>query len=76
MAPTAEEDQNGEIDMIVRGLDQHGLAGRGEPAELVGARHSGRSRFEAAFGEAAEEGRAKRLSPTTFGPADRRSRRS
>ncbi len=58
-----------EIAMVARALREHGETGRGELARLVGARYWGPGRFGAALAEAVAEGRARRMSRTTFAPA-------
>jgi MFS family permease len=68
-APTAEQDSDREIDAITRALDDHGATDRDQLAELVGARYWGPGRFRAALREAVDEGRAQRLSRTTYAPA-------
>jgi hypothetical protein len=72
-APTAEQDLDREIDVIARALDQHGATDRDELAALVGARYWGPGRFRTALRETVDEGRARRLSRTTFGPPDERA---
>ena len=68
--PSAEEDLEREIDVIARALHEHGATGRRELAQRVGARYWGPGRFRLALREAVEEGRARRLSRSTFAPAD------
>ncbi|MGN6379095.1 MAG: MFS transporter [Gaiellales bacterium] len=68
-APDGGADLDREIDVISHTLDQHGSTDRRELARLVGARYWGPGRFRAALGEAVREGRARRVSRTTFGPA-------
>jgi MFS family permease len=64
-------DLDREIDAISRALDEHGPTGRRDLARLVGARYWGPGRFRAALREALEEGRARQLSRSTFGPPER-----
>ncbi|HET6551349.1 MAG TPA: MFS transporter, partial [Solirubrobacter sp.] len=59
-----------EIDAIARALDEHGPTDRGEQARLVGARYWGPGRFGAALREAVGEGRARRVSRSTYSPPD------
>jgi hypothetical protein len=61
-----------EIDAIGRALDEHGLTARTELARLVGARYWGPGRFGGALREAVDEGRARRLSRSTYAPPDAR----
>jgi hypothetical protein len=70
-APTAEQDLDREISVIARALDERGTTDRDDLAELVGARFWGPGRFRIALREAVNEGRAQRLSRTTFGPLER-----
>jgi hypothetical protein len=65
---TADLDR--EIETIARALDEHGATERGELARLVGARYWGPGRFRAALREAVAEGRARRVSRSSFGPPD------
>jgi hypothetical protein len=74
--PTAERDLDREIDAIARALDEHGPTNRDDLTQLVGARYWGPGRFRDALREAVEEGRAQRLSRTTFAPADESARSS
>jgi MFS family permease len=64
------EDLDREIESITRALDEHGPTERRELARLVGARYWGPGRFRAALREAVNEGLARRLSGSTYGPAD------
>jgi hypothetical protein len=68
-APTAEQDLDREIAEIARALDERGPTDRDQLAELVGARYWGPGRFRAALDEAVDEGRAQRLSRTTYAPS-------
>jgi hypothetical protein len=72
-APTAEQNLDREIEAIARALDERGATDRDTLRQLVGARYWGPGRFRAALREAVEEGRARRLSADTFGPAERRA---
>jgi MFS family permease len=65
-APTAEQDLDGEIDVIARALDERGPTDRDQLAALVGARYWGPGRFRAALREAVDEGRVQRLSRNTY----------
>ncbi|HET8588250.1 MAG TPA: MFS transporter [Nakamurella sp.] len=58
-----------EIEVIGRALDHHGPTERQELARMVGARYWGPGRFGAALDNAVAEGRVRRLSRRTFGPA-------
>jgi MFS family permease len=62
------EDLDREIAAISQALDEHGATERRELARLVGARYWGPGRFRAALREAVDEGQARRLSRSTFGP--------
>jgi hypothetical protein len=64
-------DLDREIEVIARALDENGPTDRRELARMVGSRYWGPGRFRVALREAVEEGRAQRLSHSTFGPADR-----
>ncbi len=64
------DDLDREITAISQALDEHGATDRHELARLVGARYWGPGRFRLALGEAVEEGHARRLSRSTFGPPD------
>ncbi|HEV7882382.1 MAG TPA: MFS transporter [Solirubrobacteraceae bacterium] len=68
-APTAEQDLDREIAEIARALEERGPTDRDRLAELVGARYWGPGRFRAALDEAVDEGRARRLSRTTYAPS-------
>jgi MFS family permease len=57
-----------EIETIAAVLAEHGPTGREELARAVGARYWGPGRFRAAVREAVAEGRARRLSRSTFAP--------
>ncbi len=63
------EELEREVDAIARALDEHGATGRRDLARLVGARYWGPGRFGAALRDAVEEGRARRLSRTTYAPS-------
>ncbi len=69
-APTAEEDLDREIEQIERALAERGPMDRDQLAAAVGAPHWGPGRFGSALCEAVEEGRARRLSRDTYGPAE------
>lgn len=64
-------DLDREIAAIAKALDEHGAIDRRELARLVGARYWGPGRFRAALREAIDEGVARRLSRSTFGPPER-----
>lgn len=66
-APTAEEDLDREIDAIARALAERSPITSDALREVVGARYWGPGRFRQALNEAVEEGRARRLSRTTYG---------
>jgi hypothetical protein len=73
MATSPEDDSadlDREIDAIARALDEHGATDRRDLARLVGARYWGPGRFRAALREAVDEGRARRVSRSSFGPPD------
>jgi hypothetical protein len=65
------DDLDREIAAISQALDEHGATERQELARLVGARYWGPGRFRAALREAIEDGSARRLSRSTFGPPER-----
>ena len=65
----AGEELEREVDAIARALDEHGATGRRDLARLVGARYWGPGRFGAALQEAVEEGRARRLSRSSYAPS-------
>jgi len=67
-------DLDREIQAIARALDEHGPTERRELSRLVGARYWGPGRFRVALREAVDEGHARRLSRSTFGPPDRDTR--
>jgi MFS family permease len=69
-APTAEQDLDREINSIARALDERGPTDLDDLADAVGARYWGPGRFRAALRAAEEEGHARRLSRTTYGPPD------
>jgi MFS family permease len=58
-----------EIDAIADAFDGDASLGRDELARRVGARRWGPGRFRSALAEAESEGRVRRLSRTTYGPA-------
>jgi hypothetical protein len=64
-------DLDREIEAVARALDEHGPTERRELWRLVGARYWGPGRFRAALREAVDEGHARRLSRSTFGPPNR-----
>ncbi len=64
------EDLDREIAAISQALDEHGPTERRDLARLVGARYWGPGRFRAALREAVGDGSARRLSRSTFGPAE------
>jgi MFS family permease len=68
---STEPTLDNEIQTIQRALEEHGTTERRELARLVGARYWGPGVFSAAMREAIAEGRVRRLSRTTFAPADR-----
>jgi hypothetical protein len=61
-------DLDREIEAIARALDEHGATDQRELARLIGARYWGPGRFREALREAVQEGRARRLSRSSFGP--------
>ncbi len=69
-APAADEDLDREIDVIARALGERGATARDELAKAVGARYWGPGRFRNALREAVDEGRARRVSRTTYAPAE------
>ncbi|HEX5192138.1 MAG TPA: MFS transporter [Solirubrobacteraceae bacterium] len=71
-----DADLDREIEVIARALDEHGPTDRGELARLVGARYWGPGRFRVALREAVEEGRARRVSRSTFAPPEDQDRSS
>jgi hypothetical protein len=68
--PAADEDLDREIEIIGRALVDRGAYRRVELAKAVGARYWGPGRFGRALREAVEEGRARRVSRTTYAPPD------
>jgi MFS family permease len=68
--PAADEDLDREIEIIGRALVDRGAIRRDELAKAVGARYWGPGRFGRALREAVEEGRARRVSRTTYAPPD------
>ena len=68
-APTAEQDLDREIAEIARALDERGPTDRDQLVGLVGAWYWGPGRFRAALDEAVDEGRAQRVSRTTYAPS-------
>jgi hypothetical protein len=70
LSVASDEQLDREIEAIDRALREQGTADRDELARRVRARRWGPGRFGNALREAAEEGRAKRLSRNTYGPAD------
>ncbi len=72
--PDDASDLDREIEAIARALDEHGPTERRELSRLVGARYWGPGRFRVALREAVDEGYARRLSRSTFGPPDRDTR--
>jgi hypothetical protein len=62
-----------EVDAIERALDEHGQTDRRALSRLVGARYWGPGRFGAALREAVDEGRARRVSRSTYAPPERSS---
>jgi MFS family permease len=66
------EDLDREIAAIGRALEENGPTRREDLARMLGARYWGPGRFRAALREALEEGRARRLSRDTLGPAEDR----
>jgi hypothetical protein len=65
-----EEALDREIEAIARALDEHGALSRRELSRLVGARYWGPGRFSAALREAVAEGRARRVSRSTYAPPE------
>jgi hypothetical protein len=65
------DDLDREIAAISQALDEHGATERQELARLVGARYWGPGRFRAALREAVQDGNARRLTRSTFGPPER-----
>lgn len=59
-----------EVDAIVRALSEHGTIERRELLRVVGARYWGPGRFGAALQTALDEGRIRKVSGRTYGPAD------
>jgi MFS family permease len=71
--PVSDLDLDREIDSIARALDERGATSRDELARAVGARYWGPGRFRTALREAVDEGRARRLSRTTYAPPERQA---
>ena len=67
-APIGEVELSREVSRIEAALSEHGTLERRELARLVGARFWGPGRFPAALREAVENGRARRVDRTRFGP--------
>jgi hypothetical protein len=67
--PVSQELLDREIDSIAAVVGEHGPMQREEIAQRVGARRWGPGRFRNALYEAESEGRIRRLSRTTYGPA-------
>jgi hypothetical protein len=63
------DDLDREIEVIGSAVDERGALDRRELARAVGASYWGPGRFRAALREALHEGRVRRLSRNTFGPA-------
>jgi hypothetical protein len=68
-AAMADEQLDREVEAIAAALDEHGTVDRERLAALVGAEEWGPRRFACALREAQREGRAVRLSPSTYSPA-------
>ena len=64
------EELDHEIESIVRAVTEHGPTERDELARMVGARYWGPGRFGSALRDALAEGRIRRLSLRTYGPAE------
>ena len=69
-SPGSDEDLDREIEIIRRALVDRGVIRRDELATAVGARYWGPGRFRAALREAVEEGRARRVSRSMYGPPE------
>jgi len=69
IAATADVDLDREVEVIARALEQHGPTERDELERLIGARYWGPGRFRPALHAALEDGRIRRLSRSTYGPA-------
>jgi hypothetical protein len=65
----ADEELDREVEAIAAALDEHGTVDRERLADLVGAEEWGPRRFAGALREAQREGRAVRLSSSTYSPA-------
>jgi MFS family permease len=65
-----EESLDREIETIGRALEERGATSRGELATIVGARYWGPGVFRTALREAVRDGRAVRLSRSSFGPPE------
>jgi MFS family permease len=70
LSAASDEQLDREVEAIDRALREQGPGDRDEVARRVRARRWGPGRFGNALREAVEEGRAKRLSRDTYGPAD------
>jgi hypothetical protein len=69
-ADDSDDDLDREIDVISRALAERGPTERDQLAQLVGARYWGPGRFRSALREALDEGRIRRLSRSTYAPAE------
>ena len=69
-APAPDEDLDREIEVIARALADSGPTDRDALATAVGARYWGPGRFRGALREAVDEGRARRVSRTTYAPRE------
>jgi hypothetical protein len=68
-AAMADRDLDREIENIARVLDRLGPTERRQLARELGARGWGPRRFDAALRAAVNEGRARRVTRDTYGPA-------
>jgi hypothetical protein len=73
-APRAEPDRDREIGAIVRAVQLAGAVPRDQLALMVGARHWGPGRFDAAVREAADEGQIELQKAGVVPPGDARPR--
>jgi hypothetical protein len=68
-AALADEELDREVEAVAAALGEHGSVDRERLADLVRAEEWGPRRFGAALREAQREGRAVRLSRSTYAPA-------
>jgi MFS family permease len=72
--PALDDDLDREIEVIARALDERGATDREDLSKAVGGRYWGPGRFREALRAAVEEGRARRVSRSTYAPPDTNGR--